>query len=221
MPFVQRIPIYAALLICLLILIIAVPLVPADWPGHVLEFFFNLVLLVGVYSAAWRSSHRWPFVILTLVTLGARWSDQLSLHIGFDAASYALTEVWIAYAIVIIVAALYREREVTVNVILGAIVVYLLAALAFAELYGMIETLQPGSFAGLPTEKVTNALIYFSLVCMTTMTFGDILPSSNLARSLSVVQAAFAMFYVAIMIARLVGLNIVSAGEKNRSSSTR
>ena len=221
MPLAQTSPNYTALLLCLLVLIIAVPLLPADWPGHFLELAFDLVLLAGVYSAAWSSRHRWPFIIFTLVTLGARWSDELSAHISVDAASYGLTLVWIIYAIEIVFAALYREREVTVNLILGAIVVYLLAVVAFAELYGLIETLQPGSLAGLPTEKVTNALIYFSFVCMTTMTFGDIVPSSNLVRSLSVVQAVFAMFYVAVMIARLVGLNIVREVTKDQSSSNR
>ena len=51
-------------------------------------------------------------------------------------------------------------------------------------------------------------MLYFSLVCLTTMGFGDIAPLSDLARSLSVLEGVFGQLYLAVMIARLVGLHI-------------
>ena len=48
--------------------------------------------------------------------------------------------------------------------------------------------------------------LYFSVQILTTITFGDILPASNIARMLAIVEAAAGVFYLAIMIARLVGL---------------
>ena len=50
--------------------------------------------------------------------------------------------------------------------------------------------------------------MYFSLVCITTMGFGDMVPVSNLARPLVVLEGVFGQFYLAVMIARLVGLHI-------------
>ena len=54
-------------------------------------------------------------------------------------------------------------------------------------------------------------MLYFSLVCITTMGYGDIVPVSNLARPLAVLEGVFGQLYLAVMIARLVGLHIASS----------
>ena len=214
LPSAQTTQHYGVLLIVLLVLIVAAPLVPAERGGPWVEFFFDFVLLSGAYSAAWQSKHRFPFLALTVVTLAVRWTEIFSEHIGYSFGSISITVVWITYAIVLIVAALFRMPRVTTNAIFAAIVAYLLAAVAFAFLFQLIELSQPGSFSGLPeggTEREGgNALLYFSLVCLTTMGYGDIVPVSNLARPLAVLEGVFGMLYLAVMIARLVGLHIVS-----------
>lgn len=219
--YINRTPNYASLLVGLLVLIFAAPLIPAERPGYVIELSFDLVLLAGAYSAAWRGPHRWPFLTLTVVTLIARWSYQLFEHVDFGVVSTALTVVWFTYAIAIIITARFRERVVTVNTILGAVVAYLLTAVAFAEVFGLIEGLRPGSFSGIPPDanavQVDNALIYFSLDCITTMGYGEITPLSKLTRSLSVLEGVFGTLFIAIMIGRLVGLNVASASERKRS----
>ena len=75
--FAQRIPTHAALLIVLLALVMISPLVSGVGAGFVLELMFDAVLLAGVYSVG-PSHHRWPFLVLTVVTLGVRWGEQLS-----------------------------------------------------------------------------------------------------------------------------------------------
>ena len=54
---------------------------------------------------------------------------------------------------------------------------------------------------------VEHALLYFSLVSITTMGYGDILPVSALARSFASLEGVFGTLYLAVMIARLVGLH--------------
>ncbi len=98
--------------------------------------------------------------------------------------------------------------------ILGAIVAYLLAAVAFAYLYEILELFQPGSFSGIPDaaslQELGDALMYFSLASLTTMGYGDIVPVSGLARPVAVLEGAFGTLYLAVMIAKLVGLHIAS-----------
>jgi hypothetical protein len=219
LPSTKTAPHYGALLVVLLILIVVAPLLPPETGGHAVEFFFDLVLVSGAYSAAWQSKHRFPFLVLTVVTLVMRWTNVFSEHIGYSFGSISITLVWITYAIALIVAALFRMRRVTTNAIFGAIVAYLLAGVAFAFLFELIELSQPGSFSGVPdsgTEReMGSALLYFSFVCLTTMGYGDIVPVSNLARPLSVLEGAFGTLYLAVMIARLVGLHIVSERQTN------
>jgi hypothetical protein len=53
-------------------------------------------------------------------------------------------------------------------------------------------------------------LLYFSLVSLTTVGYGDIVPVSGLARPVVVLEGVFGTLYLAVMIARLVGLHITA-----------
>ena len=104
------------------------------------------------------------------------------------------------------------------NWIVFAIVAYLLAAVAFGILFQVIETEFPGSFSGLEDgasenrHELSSAMLYFSLVCITTMGYGDIVPVAPAVRPLAVLEGAFGQLYVAVMIARLVGLHLGREG---------
>jgi len=211
MPSAQIAPHYGVLLLVLLVLLVVAPVLPAERAGYGLELLFDVVLLAGAYSAAWQSRHRLPFFVLTAVTLATRWTDMVLDHSGFSLASIALVILWLGYAVPLIVTDLFRMREVGTNAILGAIVAYVLVAVAFGSLYLMVELLQPGSFTGLPVgsnqAELESALLYFSVVSITTMGYGDITPISGLSRSLSSIEGMFGTLYLAVMIARLVGLH--------------
>ena len=123
----------------LLILLVVAPLLPAERVGYEVEFFFDLVLITGAYSAAWQTRHRFPFLALTVATLATRWTDMALDHAGFSLVSIVLVVLWLVYAITLIVAALFRMERIDTNAILGAIVAYMLAAVAFASLFELIE----------------------------------------------------------------------------------
>ena len=61
-----------------------------------------------------------------------------------------------------------------------------------------------------------HSFIYYSFVCLTTTGFGDIAPVSEGARSLSVMESVFGQLYVAILIARLVSLEVAQSMMKER-----
>lgn len=210
MPSAQRSPHYGVLLAVLLILLVVGPIAP-NRAGYGVELFFDLVLVVGAYSAASQSRHRWPFFVLTLVTLGVRWADIARGTDGFSPVAIGFALVWLAYAVSLVVANLFRMKRVNTNAILGAIVAYVLAAVAFACCFELLERLQPSSFSGLPEgadhHDTASALLYFSVVSITTMGYGDILPASALARSLASLEGIFGTLYLAVMIARMVGLH--------------
>jgi len=210
---IHRIPRNAALLAVLLVLILVSPLVSTDSGWFLGELMLDAILLAGVYSTA-GDRHRWPFLALTAVTLAVRWGELLFGIRGFNTGALTLTLAWLVYAITIIVGDLFRRREVTVNTILGAMVTYLLIAVAFMFVFQLLEVVSPGALSGIPEEarqsraSLVDALMYFSMVCLTTMGFGDIVPVSGLARPLAVLEGVIGQLYLAVMIARLVGLHI-------------
>jgi voltage-gated potassium channel len=100
---------------------------------------------------------------------------------------------------------LITHRESNVDAMVGAAAGYFLLALAWAVLFIQIENRTPGSF-GLDTAGDPGGqLIYFSLVTVTTLGFGDIVPVSAPARILTAIAAASGTLYIAILIGSIVG----------------
>jgi len=219
-PSIRHIPRNAAILSVLLLLIVFSPSVPEPLAGFLVELTFALLLLAGMYSVG-PGRHRWAFWVLTALTLTARSVQLLAEPRALRILALVLTVVWIGYAISIIVAHLFQRRDVSLNTIFGAIVAYLLVAVAFAILFELVLLEDPSAFSGIPQSvlgqgpKLGDTMIYFSLVCLTTMGLGDIIPVSSIARPLAVLEGVFGQLYLAVMIARLVGLHIVSEGRQD------
>jgi hypothetical protein len=99
--------------------------------------------------------------------------------------------------------------------IFAAFSVYIMIGLSFALIYQMIEVSVPGSFK-FPEDNagnipgVRNNLFYFSMVTIATLGYGDIVPVTHLARSFSVIEAVIGQFFVAVVVAMLVGKLITS-----------
>jgi hypothetical protein len=218
LPHAKRTPHYGALLGVLLVLIVLAPLSTGSESAIVVEILLDLILVTGAYSAAARKGNPWPFTALTTVTLVWRWVALLFETNTVDIGAIVITAVWLTFAVGIIVKTLFEQREANTNMIFAAVVVYLLASVAFAQVFEVLELLQPGSFSGVPDgghpRELGNALLYLSLACLTTMGYGDILPVSGLARPLAVLEGVFGTLYLAVMIARLVGLHIKGGYEE-------
>jgi hypothetical protein len=109
----------------------------------------------------------------------------------------------------------YEGGTVSGHRVRGAIAAYLLIGYFFATLYRLFDTLLPGSFiyAASPGlvqhgHELADVFMYFSLVTLTTVGFGDISAVHPLARSLVMFEAVIGTLYPAILIARLVSLQI-------------
>lgn len=99
------------------------------------------------------------------------------------------------------------HRVVTSRTLSGAVAVYLLAALAFASLFSALEALDPGAFSSDEAGTLRfPALLYFSLVTLTTVGYGDIEPVTGAARALATLEAVVGSVYLVIIVARLVSL---------------
>lgn len=112
----------------------------------------------------------------------------------------------------IIIASLARfiveARVVNGQVLISAITIYVLLAVFFAPVYGLIETLAPGSFVdnGLGRPVQWQQLMYYSTVTLTTVGYGDILPLNPWARTLAALESVTGVLYIAVLLGRLVGI---------------
>ena len=119
-----------------------------------------------------------------------------------------------------------QQREVTGETISMAVSIYLLLGLTWLFLYAVIFQLHPDSFGGLavansghPVEvrHLFPVLGYFSLTTLSTIGFGDITPLTLQARYAAVAEGITGQFYMAVLVARLVGLQMSgSAGHAHQ-----
>jgi voltage-gated potassium channel len=110
-----------------------------------------------------------------------------------------------------------RQKEVTSETICTAISVYLLVGFTWTLIYAVMFQRHPESFAGLATIKPGDTINlqqifpmfgYYSLGTLSTIGGGDITPMNLQARYATVAEAIMGQFYLAILVARLVGLQM-------------
>ena len=174
------------------------------------DFGFSVLLLSGIAIAWGRPKLFTVAAIAGGVALIVRW-----LAFGIRSLRAELYDDWatmlaIAVIALVLLVQIFRSGRVTHVRIQGAIAVYLLFGVAWAHSYRMVELLHPGSFTTPAGEmSVPSDWIYFSFVTLTTVGYGDITPVSTLARALAIGEALVGQLYLAIMVARLVAMELV------------
>jgi uncharacterized membrane protein YhaH (DUF805 family) len=136
------------------------------------------------------------------------------------------TIAFLAFTLVSLLRAVVRDERVTHDTIYGALSVYLLMAIAWGSAYLLLATLQPGSFSVDPARHANPTVnwsdcMFYSFVTLTTTGYGDIVPMTAQARSLSILEAVSGTLYVAVLVARLVGLYSGSAPAQQARSEIR
>jgi voltage-gated potassium channel len=150
------------------------------------------VLLVAPAGIGEWLNFWWPETLIYVITRGAG-----LLFIGF--------------VIVQLLRFIVYAPRVDSEVLCASIAGYLLSGLAWSIAYSLLDRLDPDSFAFTFSPKSSQSIqaftgIYFSFITLCTLGYGDIIPVSDVARMLAMVEAMFGMFYVSLLIARLVSL---------------
>ena len=180
-----------------------------------LRFLFNIflsaVLISAVYALSQKIRHLAIAAVLAIPMLVSIWSN-------FFARSDALFLIgricgisFMGFTIFHILSNIFKQQEITKDTIAGATAVYLLLALMWAFVYAVLDRLQPDSFA-IPAAGVLfggrDIFIYYSLVTITTLGYGDITPVSYLAGSMAVLEAVVGQLYLVVLVSWLVGMYV-------------
>jgi voltage-gated potassium channel Kch len=182
----------------------------------------TLVAAIGVSlvaAALWVLHPRrplfWTALVLALPTLrelvvpGSSPTDLAQLAgSSVHAPFFSFTAAALATRVV-------RSERADEDTVIGSICAYLFIAYAFTSVYAALDfwTVEPFGFAHAGTEtRIFDRLHYFSLVTITTLGYGDIVPVSALARSVVSLEAVVGILYPSIVIARIIGLYASGGG---------
>lgn len=177
------------------------------------DLVFSLILLAGLRSMARRRIVRVFFsasVVLGVITHFVWKLFDLNFLAGWNALFSSLAVVGM---LIVTLWMVYQDGPVTGHRVRGAVAAYLLIGMVFAKTYVLINYLMPGAFnmASSTTPLIgegRQAFYYFSIVTLTTVGYGDITAVAPPARSLVMAEALIGQLYPAILLARLVTLQI-------------
>ncbi len=202
---------FLLLLFALIILLLGYPYMPDNQLGAFLGGMMSLLLLVASIFAVRTHKHALfgACGLALIVIILSVWAFVSGVrgHPLVEAAFF----LFYALITTVIFVEVIREKDVTRNILLGVVCVYLLIGTAFATLYDFVETIHPGSFqfntinAGDAPMRWRN-LIYYSFTTLTTTGYGDVTPASTHAQSLSIIEGIIGVLFVAVFVARLIGM---------------
>ena len=188
---------------------------PVQATGYLIVDVFGvvvaLVLFAGVFvmsvSPAATAIILAAF-LLNVAVLVMRLIRPLAYDLHLLAAAWFVIVMTLGF---VVARQVFERGRVSYHRIVGAVLLYMLIAMAFVSLFLLVGLWAPNAFNGFvlgDNQKMASSLIYFSFTTLTTTGYGDIVPVHPLARSLCNLEAVIGQLYPATLLARLVSLEI-------------
>ena len=180
--------------------------------GHQIVQSFSVInIAIGIYgfkseSAFFRTGIGLVLVVIVILFLGVLMEELKLYYVHlFILLCFYVWSIWLAAKQVLL------SGAIDANKIVGAICIYLLMGLIWALMYLFLAQAIPGAFNGLDQlvwyDNFAN-VAYYSFVTLTTLGYGDISPVASVARFLVYMEAVVGVFYMAILVASLIGIGI-------------
>ncbi|MHC4317888.1 MAG: potassium channel family protein [Planctomycetota bacterium] len=220
---------FSVLLAMLVVLILGAPILEAVEPGglprlaeSVTAGLFFAMLLSAVNAVSQRGIVIVAALLLVVLLVVLWIVNQFVDSRWIAVVAEADAAILLGFTITVLFGYLFRTDHVTWNTIAASLCIYLLMIVLWAEVYAIVALLDPAAFK-LPADYISvgayknfsgqgSAIaLYYSLVTMTTLGYGDIVPVSPPARALAGMQAVTGQLYIAVLVARLVGLHIAQS----------
>jgi voltage-gated potassium channel len=175
-----------------------------------LEPVLCLILLLGIWSHV--SINKWLTlggVMLAISGVATATINFFFVRPELQFINIGILLVFSQASIMIAYRHLLLSGAIDLNKIIGAICIYLLLGLNWSVFYLFINAAIPDSFHGLTSTAIATQFsdfLYYSFVTITTLGYGDITPAKPLARTFAYLEAIVGQFYVAVLVAWLVGM---------------
>jgi hypothetical protein len=140
--------------------------------------------------------------------------DLPNISESIDFVNLFIICIFIFWAIILLMESMFQAQRVTANTIVGGICVYLLIGILWALFYILMVDLKNG----LIDFETGASLFYFSFTTLTTLGYGDIIPKGKVMMMLANFEAISGQIYLAVFIARLVGLHTVYELKENKNT---
>lgn len=217
---------FLVLLGMLVLLLLIAPIVvttglPVGVASVTMSAVLNGLLLSSVFAVCTRRRQAAIAVSLVSIVVVLQVVSTVTDSNAVEATRLVLGIATLAYVLALLLIHLFTGTGVTMDTIAASLCVYLLIGVLWSMIYLLIELAIPGSFRYVYAENeplLTNFAgqssifsLYLSFTTLTTLGYGDLVPVSNPARMFAVVEAIVGQVYLAVLVARLVGMHIAES----------
>jgi voltage-gated potassium channel len=218
---------HLTLLVSLVALIFVQPVAQHGTAGLIAtDVVLTVVVAVVFFVVFERRSSRAVALLLAAAMVAVHWIGRfLGPHNNnlITAVEQIAAALFLGYAVSVVLWGIFEPRTFHTDALLGVVCGYLLAGLAWGNLYNLVDVLSPGAFRVQSDVawELNNArrqlFDNFSFVTLTCVGDTKVVPVAQTASSLTWLEAVFGQFYMAIVVAQLVGLKL---SQPRRSGKT-
>jgi len=206
----DKLPLFAVLLVAMVAELIVNPFIVMETGSLLLARALWATVLLAAFAVA---GSRRTAVVLFGAAIASVLVATVTGMSSLRTAAQLFRLVFLCYVLMLVIRRVLSDRTVTLDTVAGAACAYVLMGIVWGDLFNMVEGWRPGSFH-VPASWTTgagrdmrSALMYFSFATLTTLGYGEIHPTDAAAGSLCAAEAVVGQLYLAIMIARMVGLH--------------
>jgi len=185
------------------------PLMPAVWQRNTFMVVYTIIYITAIISLENRSNKT---ILLFVITVLLAWISELFHFNTLEIISKGVNIIYFLVIVISLIKQIASAREVTAGVILSSIAGYLLMGIIFSIFISYIMLHDPAAFTAIQVEDSNEAgkanvsfPMYFSYVTLASLGYGDVLPLKPYTRSLATFIVISGQFYMAIIVAMLVG----------------
>lgn len=216
----------ANLLIALILLLVFTPFIEDLTNGDTIEaVLMTLVLVSAVLAVGGRHRSLLVATLLVVPAVSSKWLHHLwpdRVPAGIHLVAGLL---FIAFVVSQLLRFILRAPRVNSEVLCAGVAGFLLIGLLWTLAYVLVASVSREPAFAFNVASLGPARMdgfngfYYSFMTLCTVGYGDITPISRVARMLAVMEAITGMFYVAVLIARLVALHTTSTPASETDAS--
>lgn len=188
------------------------PFIESTPTGHMVFNLFGIIVL-GITTRMVRRTpgHAWisasiaaPVIVLLILQMTGDRTYLLPWSSGLEAVFYF-------YAAGSLIAYMMEDRLATTDELFAAGATFTLLAWAFTHIFVLIQALEPGTYAAAvnaANPRTWTELNYLSFALLSSTGIGDVIPLTPHARAVASVEMFAGLMYLALVVARLIGLAV-------------
>ena len=185
-----------------------VPVLPVHLHSGAFNLAYTVIYISAIFSLEKRSK---TLLILFVTTFLMQWISAIFNFEILNDISKGFNVLFFLFVVASLISQIARAKEVSIAVILGSLTGYLLIGIVYSLFIFFIIRTVPGAYTSQMGEIVTGAHIdaspplYYTYITLASVGYGDIVPLKPISRTLATMMAVSGQFYIAVIVALLVG----------------